>query len=1738
MAINDGFNSEDGYSNPFSGLLKGALTLAPVGVGGAIGIRRLQANEALSPSSFGGSRTGLIGREIGKLAKAADIATRKARQQAADDFASKLLEGSGISKVLKEVQDQHSIIQAMFSALEDPATGLDEHTILGFKERLLNAASNLKDEEDIRATLQGMIGEMYENNRSGLNVFQARLDEFKRHSNQLSVPTFPPPALSQPFNPIEAGSLKGRAKKRYERIRGAISNRSRAAIEVVQTSEHTGATGLYARIFRPGGKDRQFATMIPLDIDVGGKLTDPAGEGYHIVRAGEAGTAYRADRYLIDARKAQNVLTRNPGGELNFQTLRAGGAIVDIEDFYINRFVDQMQDAGRDFRRFRQQGFNASVREILDVENRMASMRDPKTGKFTALAQHIRKLSRIESNTARVVGLEHLSEKDRIGLFRGFAGSRDFGYGSGADRLAEQNIENRRSFSLSLRNRFSFEGMNKFGGVFGRTLEPLTARAEQVTNRLAQAAMFIGGNPRADKTAPIAAQLGAGQRPFFWSDDLGGAINKAIVFDVGTGPETRAFRALSGTGQAYHMGSDIVRSAFTKPIAAPISIVNGRPVVNNLVSPLLNKVLSQPAGTFVDVEGGGRTRQLIGPGPGGAQYIGGDPRARAMRLTWKYARGSAGKETIHLVGEMDRELETTKLFGRLFKGTILETSLAGMRDLFKSYGMNFERFLGSYGIGREHLMVADPDMLKKSPAALMRQMMTGFGFASGQQDWENILADTMSSVVREKSGAVSKLTSNQLGTTAATVIRALKTSGVSSEKAGQVLAAVYNRGLSNTDSWAGQFTLDAGAFEEFVQSEFGKMKGAEVLKHAAKGVAIAGDSLTGGIMVGDWHLARSSIEPRFLENLQARLKDAGLSDSQTSEFLFSIYRNKMGYGDHIRVAGNMMAMTRSIKGMRSLVDELPGAKKPSRLSVEQVIEGMKTSGGDLSKFMRQHEEGIIMDMKSHSNLRTQAAMRAAAEKTFGGQGEIFLPGGEAMESMRGTFIKTAGGERPVEIGSAYEKLIKGFGHDLRQLTSIQTTTSAEMAQAFDRFARDANLMSARAFHAVSAGKIRGSASMMAHKYDFETGIDLVREVRKGVTELEWGRTIMRKTGGTAVWVNDHGFLSMVKDFIGTGNQLNESGNKIIDSVEEAANKLRMFYTGSELGEGQLRGVYSVSTRHPELSRGNMPLTQIFRDVRTVGKHGSQDKVFQRIAATDWGKKALSKFGGKAKSFGDIARLASGEWVDKKGKTVKGHRAVQNFFNAMARNLSDFVGTQGGGRVFMPTVDLDVHYSGLTGGPLKVDFGIASAAIGDWDGDQWGLFLLDKRAGRLFNEIRSTLSDPEGDYLRAETLYKMKSQVYAEEAKKGLKSFLGGLAPSEVEDALKEKMSKEATGLLDTHLDELRIAVLNLGGASAEEISGAQALLKVLEEHTTIKGKKLPVYRPWAQELVAATTDLMERGDISSFESVLRNNIFRGRQIMSEGVKVEKIGEGGEGIIHRGVVGDTLRIEDELDVIRRAANSARAAGPRYSMRTTPKMMAYAMGIGGAEGQEAVASLYYAGQSLASGIMQPTQELAEQAMSAFDQIRGQITRATSRLNRAAMGPVVTGLGAAMVVGGLLSDGGYSPEPLMAPGETVSPRVRSAMADGSLFRNQGGPSADSMQRQEDRYAMMDRPINTGATYMRKPSTYQVSVESSSPGGYGGMSSYLSQLPGMSRNTSVRVNDTRMPITSNYYDRLTGEY
>lgn len=1671
MLTNEGFSKENNYQNPYAGTIGIAALMAPVGAGGVYAYQSLQANLPISSESFGiKSPVGKLGHQAGDALRRTSAISKAKRKKAADDFAKKMVESKNVQGLLKQVQDQYAVIQSMLSSLDDPEAGISSTAALGFKQRLENAAQDLSKESDIKDTLVALFSEMYDNNNQALDVFRGRLREYKKVGSQLRTPTFQT-TPSNPFVKIES-NLTAKAKSRLGDIRNVLkrySNFNENDIGVYQVTEDDGVVSQYLRVYAGSSKDgtRRLLTTVPLHLNIHNEQTE---RGYNVIRSGARATKYTSDRRLIDASRALSALQQY--GSISEENLRKAGAILDIEDFYIDRFNQKFKGGSRIRSADK---YNQEVTEVLTHEPRYASMPNE-------LGSHLKRVTRLQSNTARFLGLEALPKEDRLKLLKAASASDEYDLGSGPDRLSEQNINGRMSMAVLMREGSAFNAMRTgFGSAFklDRFTEPIVGRLEQVWNRSSEASVYLTSNKPLGRGGVFSSgATNSKASNILWDNELTGGANRGFLLDVGKG---KLWRGLEGKGLAYSTAPDIAIRGITIPVADPTAH-------SSLSSELLNKVMAAE-GAEVQL-----TREeikkykkflAIGTGPEN-RFLPLDPRTQSISLRYQETTKSAGNQAIHLLATVTRVMDSQKIFSREFKGSVDQISGKKARNLLAGYGLSESELAENFGMNIDQAFLGSGEMYKKSLNSWFRQLGTSYAMVTGDNDFEASLNDEVLKLKQNKAlglGLLDSKNDNDLALATVATMRKLKERGVSAKTAGHVMALVYNRGLNNQDSWLkgnyDEMMLSGEAFNKLATSLWGNSIN-DFLTAASSGLVVTGGTYTQGQGVGDWGRARASIEPRFIEMLQQKLRTTGMSESKISSIITNIVSRKTGINNQIELVDELTEMMSSMKGL--------GTKKASatRHTVNSLIEAINSGGfNSLNEFLEKQEGGVLLSFSDNVNEERSNMLRNAAKKVIGSD-EIYLSGKTAIDAMRGTFIKTTGNDLSIDIGNDYERILKAFGENLKEIGGRFNPTQEEIESGLIGFNENMTGLTAKSFQQLISGQIKGSAFLDSYAYDLDENTNL------STAQSVLVKNVMTKTKSQAVFVDTAGFLSQLEDFSGS------------NSKNHVAQTLERFFTGLE-GDNII-GIGTITSRNPILSVGGVAATETFRDVKEVGL-GAADPIFQEISNTEWGKKALSRFGDESvTNWSDVARSKN-----KKAKAL--------LFRDFSKNLGSFAGT-GGGKMYYPVKKSIVTFA--NGKSLGLDIGLAEPAGADMDGDKIGHYLLDRLSSqRLIRHNQA--KDTAKLILQEHMKFNITKATYVDQAKVGLNNFARKMGRSlediAYQDALKEKASKEATGIVDDALNDIRRSVLNYGG---DRGNSALALLDVLEEHTTIKGKKVPIYYPFAEQLASSVTQLIKTGNADAFNETI-NFIFQGSDLLNGAFEVSGI-SGDEGLAGN-VTGIKINLQQDLELIRVATLQARESFSRGSLGATAKRIASMISYAGNDIAQRFNDLFWSDSSFQAGIVNSGRETGEQIFSNLNTIANQVGSFLDTSNRKAMGGLVLGVAGAMAAGAMISPG-YSPEPIMMESEYSPEYTSDPMIDPSNIS-----SANSS------YDMMQRPLQPATTYMQKNNTYQMYSEANNSSSFSGILGYLGSAHQNSYST-IAVNDMRLPITSSYIDRLSGEY
>ena len=1688
MATNDPFDNHDG-SNPFRGLLHAAAALTPIGIAGYSAYHKIKGNAALNPIKAATASGNLprVGHGLGKaLPNLHD--GRIGRLNDAKELIEQFLQPDHIRKLFQSVEEQRAVIQSLISAMDDPGSGFAEGIVTSYKEQLVELAQNSvagADSSGAEEAITSIVRAMNDTaSPEAKGRWAANLREFREVGGQLAPP-MPAMKAGERYNRVDSShpSLKAgtAARGRYDQLLEMLGGVGKRGFNLVETEG-----SVYARVHTGGGK--HLATLA--------LHLASTGQSYSRLRMGEdLQTAYLGNKYYMEAEHARGMMNRGMG----FDQFASSRNMMGVEDVFLKEFgsIIKVGEGGVYMGRGDKQKFGAWRREFLEPEARIVGSGKP----FSAAAgmtEHLQQAASFRNNNMTIVGMERLNRSQRDELISGLPTNKGFEYSGSPGKIMRRTADNRYVGQVGIRSGSAINALQTSTGA-DRGMYPVVSRVEQIVGR---EGLFVGqGGKRMGRGGVLArgatfSHSAAGGvvrtgNNIEWAKSVTGATNKAVLMDV----SGKIHEGLSGLGVAYHSGRDTLRNVASKPLLDPGT-------QKNLSTKLLNRILAQDPGQMITL-----TRQelmdsqgFLGMGPAGTQSLRIDPRTHQVQLGHE-VMPAGGKKQINIKSITDRNMETAKLFSTAHKGTTQQVERHRMMSMIGEYGVD-EGMLKGLQVSTDDLLITSGDMLKKGAGFFTLQMESGYGMVSGD---ENYMSNLMHDAKTSRYG----LGDSKLARTTGAVISRLAAKGslASAQEAGLVLAPILMRG--HDSKWVkGENTLKAGAVETAIKSAFGSRAGA-VLAQARKGLGIGATSAVAGMGVGDKGVMRGSIEPRFIENLQHRLGRMGMSEADTSEFLASIYKRKVGWQEHITSAKGMMKMAESVMGKRDVIDATSDAVDGMKTYGLQDIAKIATSEESITDFLKGHQDGFLLDLTQGADTKATHAIASAAQDVFV-QGQLRIPGADVMNAMRETSIKVADGQH-VNVQGEFAGMIDNLMASLDFLSNNTKAAQEESKFHMEQFKKDTLQLFSKTYHGVAAGKIKGFTGNVAGAYNLKDQSHFSTPER-----FEFARAMDKRTKGMGIWHDSKAFLNMTSDFMG-------SGGATSDMVKQA----EMFFLSSEgMKSTDARGIASLTSRHPMLSLGNVAPTQILRHVEEVGR-GAGDETFKAFTGTDVGRDALKKLSGalgtNISGFGELARH-------------KGKGATNEFLGSLLENVKSYMG-EGGGQSFMGTRKHDVHYDG---GTFHIDFGVAASAMGDMDGDDFFTMPMGKKSGKLMEAMASD------GWQDADSVYKIKSEIYAQQAKAGLSSHTAKAGSAVAEDILKEKASKELVGSLDISFNKLRKALLNSTDTSAagrSAVEEALALLKVTQEHAVIKGKKLEVFRPFAERLTKGIDILMDEGDISPLRHVMETEIFPGTDIIGKGIQinaqdVNQLPGHLQGAVRSMASSGPVQLKNAMATLEQAAASARSSG--ISNMVSSGQIAKVLGGGDSLASTEAMNLLKAGETMQGGIIGGTSGTTAKSVAASAGTAvSRIQAAARRMDGKTMGLAAMGIAGSMAAIGLMTGGGYAAKPLTMPGEVVSPQVRESLASGNAFRGQQvGPTPESMQRKQDRYAMMNRPINSGTTYMNRPNHYQIRGQIPTSRGIDGIQSFMSGLPGGGGRGSVTINDTLRPITSNYMDRLLGEY
>jgi len=1692
-------------------------------------------NVALSAQS---GRLGRLGRDVGSDVRRQAEAVAERQVKRNDQLITELTDAITSEEKLSQMLDQQgAVFQALSSTIEDPNSGMSDVVKKQMGSILEDAMRLESNPDEVKKVLAGAIRTIMEGgeNRDGQIAFSRHLKEYRKIGKHLSVPktgrslsgAFPPPS------PALASSARGRD------LRSGLSKAGVSRLEAIQKAvqgqgtvglvRKGGVTTAQIRSNRGGGSfgSGAFVTNVSLtDIEF----------GKHRVYMGEQlQTPYVAPKGMISEKDASQAVAMMRRGNTQGAQAFVASSRVNFADFQTRRFLTELEEAGSLFGLGRRKNaFNASLTEVMLVGDRS---RDSVTN--TQGAPGITQFEREKMSHLKVFGLENIQDKEaQMALIKGMSVMPGYDPGVSPDAI-QTTIKDpilaggKRVYTSVMYAQGGTLDQMMSGRVGGHTRKslPITARERQFFGR-SQFFTVKKKDGRMGKSG-----RGAG----FRSGE--GRINKAVIMDVR--PKEVIGSLASVTSETG--GTVFTTRKFTSTKLSTIPVLDPN-VHKSAISPILQRVLDEGMGgetvTFTPAELAEHGR-VLGMSKSGVRRLTQEASAASGDVRIKIAGYSSayGQHLINLAIETDQTAGTgVKLFGPLAKGI---TDEIGEAEAIKLVGGGGD--LAS--LVREGALVTEGSMLKKSAAFMEHQFLTGAAYFSVSEDPDRSVG-RIHSVFGEAKNVISDILKTEKGMTETEALfrfslRKMRDAGVTPQRVGLVAGGMMAHG---------EKLLSANmTVNQIIEKEFGKDKAMKIIEEAKKGFTFGISGFAKGEGAETFVNARGSVERRTFEQLQHQLRlNPDMSEDQISKILSGIYRRKVGAAEHLVLAESMTAMVGSMKGKDFITEE--AAEKMQRIGLAELISNRMAKGEKLVDVLKESDSGTILDLSDVDEMvqggrKAEEFKSLAAElrKKFGGTGEIFLPGADAFKAVREVSIKTDKGARIVD--APFNRMVNELGASMFESAG----TGSSIMPALDKYESEAIDMYSNVRSRVLSGKIKGSGTHTAVMIDPYSGVGLTDNQQKSAMKA------MRASGGMGIFMDSNAFLSQMANFSNSDGALSDiephgNVNKFVDrkiskfgkvinrsdDVTPEGRMMRRFFTGLETENAQ--ATVGLATRHPILAQGNVQMTSIFRSVKEVGG-STEDIAFNMFKQTKSGKRAIARLkrrtGSTVNSFGAIANLM--------GEGGNHRKAVDAFFTSMHRNLGEWFSNEGGGVVYQPVRELDVHANGQRN-KYRIDFGVAAQAFGDFDGDAWSVVLFSEdvlksknAGGKSAMNVLKDSRDPTSQYMKRLNRYQTTFAVFGAEAKDALEMMGGKYGKTEdldkriVQDLMKEHAAKTEVGMVDVNLSKIRRSILNMSDLSTDAATEALALLQVTQEHAVIKGKKLPVFLPFAAEMVEASRELFAGND-KMFRSFMEKRIFGGSAFDDGGVvKITGAGDDPAEAISKNLnkkLTDGTVDQHTVD-LRRAIDTVVAAVTQS--RLDPQIEAASAGTLAAMlkrdiDDPALKELMLAENDAIGGMLGGASKGSRISVAdALNLSSDQLARSAKLNMKAMLVPTAIGLVGTLLVGGVMSRVGS------APGGGASAEdlaLREQQAGGSMFNPRPNPEQAQKYDKSQSGGVSNNPHHMKRVKTRQ--NFNVNGKLGDSSQIGPTAAAMSSMPNMSGG--IRVYDDRQPITGSYVERMLG--
>jgi len=1664
-------------------LLKNVAGLAPLAAGAYYGFTSLKSNETIANPLHRMTPNRQLGQAIGGAARSHQRARNEAAARAVEGMRTVLSEGLAknpeLAQMISQLKQHNALIHTMSVTLESPSASLGAEAVNSLKSSLSELMSN-SNPKTLKELATSVISTMLETNSDELMMeWNKNLDYSRSVASQLQVPNFGDIKSGQAFSAVDVGALQGTLRKRFDSLQSSLPEGMSATLHSAKSPG--GGRDMYvAQLMSSGG-----AYQASVPIQLGGGRGEQRG---FLFRSGESfNTLYaspaRAGNMTDIHRHSMDV----GAGNMTYESLKGQRAIREMPDHVIDILRKNLESGAG------MKGFKDEMREAMMVVDR-AAFTD------TALGGHVLEQARLQSNVlyghsfgrlATDASLDLISNLAMMSddvLDAGAAGGKRLHSGFNADRRSIIGFSAGSGFQ-ALQNAYGTDAIN-------RNTLPITARESQVLGRatmgLDDFRTLGAGHVGIGSTAGRVAENMA------WGSTVTGGSNKYMIVDFKYASAHHKggalWREVQGQGLAFSAHGQ------TQLKSRVLSVLDPR-AHGYAASQTMNEVM-QAGGTRTYTAAQIHEGRYFGQAGNVPKSIGRDPHMIDTTIRYTGRGTSAGKQMLYYSEQMRRRIGFAKQFGLTFKGNVEARGKHAIDLMYVQDPrlLQAEQDLAGANIRgiRYDAVHTSSDMFKKGTGIFTHQL-----YSSARQ--HGVSNKALKTAVDRISGG-GRFAAGHHGLVAEAMFGQLRSRGVSGGAIGMALAGVYyGAGGVNKTTGLRSGQLSTNQLEAMINTSTmsaGDKKNA--ISAMRRGLVGFVDTFQFGESIGDWGTARVGTESRFAKTSFERLRGMGMSAEGASNVVSNMYMNKVGFGRHFAMAKEMMDMGRGMTGQRNIIDAFT-ERGAQRLSWKQMPDALQ--GGTLSEYLKQQEKGVVLDFSD-----APPHMRRAVQQTFG-HDTLPLSGKAAFDAAPGTMIKQAGGGT-LDISGQYGRLVDGL---FSRLSGNKTPGSGdELRKSLKAWQREGIDLMSRTITGLSSGKLAGSSSPRVSAINLNTALGYTDPAREAMSKLFTGTRATPVMGDTTM------FLSEL---------YNQGGG-----FAHKAHQARKFFTGMERtgprAEALTRasGLIRMSGRHPVMSSGNVFVTQMFRHVKEVGRLGGKDEFFGQFMAAAGDQ--LDNDLRTLKSFEEVAQL--------------GKAKQRRFFNVLVRNLEKFTGGQGGGTLTVLRANAQTA-AGL------MDIGLAPQAFMDADGDTAISVTLSKGDSQ---RVRKLLQNMTPQQMGQELRYRTAMDQFGGMIKGGMTKYgtdiLGISAKDPASYAMaiqRENIKKEvniamSTGAMDTRLRGAHEAFMEFGGGELPENLMRQRMnrsfLGALEEHVLLKAKHIERHADVAGQVGAGVENLVKNPtEITreNFRALLKEKVVRGQSGAIDIGRITTTGQDAasknmKSFLDRATATGNLswNVDSFVDDLFDAAVKYKDAGGTLDF-THGQHTRSALDNPQAYFVHSLAgnSMEYAALREAAGSAQPAR-----ISNAFETMKS----ALSKIDRRMTLPLAVGAGLSMLALGAMGSPGYAATPISVPGEATDPAVADAIARGNLFQGNDPQVTPESMQQEQGYAMMNSPINRGTTYMQRPGAYSIRGNVQHYAGLAEASNMIGQFTGGNAAGSIRINDSRRPITQNYVDRLLGEY